>query len=334
MQIIQVQTLGEAELCFPHLFNVSCKKIMRPHIENMFIYIVLSSIFLLTTVLNLLLIISIHHYKQLQTPTNLLLLSLAVSDFLVGLLMSFQIIQIDGCWYLSDLMCTVYYVLNYIITSASVGTMVLISADRYVAICDPLHYSTKVSPKRVRLCVCVCWFLSALCHTLLMKDNLEEPGLYNSCIGECVVVVNYVAGLVDLILTFLGPLTVIIFLYMRVFVVAVTQARVMRSHVTSVKVQGSLTVSVKKSELKAARTLGVVVLVFLICVCPAFFVVITGQDTLLGASTAAFVICLFSFNSCLNPVIYACFYPWFRKCLRLIFTLQILQPGSSQINVL
>ncbi|XP_029981153.1 trace amine-associated receptor 13c-like [Sphaeramia orbicularis] len=329
-----METLGEAELCFPHLFNVSCKKIMRPHIENMFIYIVLSSIFLLTTVLNLLLIISIHHYKQLQTPTNLLLLSLAVSDFFVGLLMSFQIILIDGCWYLSDLMCTIYNVASYITTSASVGTMVLISIDRYVAICDPLHYSTKVNSKRVRRCVCLCWFVSALCHTLLMKDNLAEPGRYNSCIGECVVVVNYVAGLVDVVLTFLGPFTVIIFLYMRVFVVAVTQARAMRSHVTSVKVQGSLTVSVKKSELKAARTLGVVVLVFLICVCPYFFVVITGQDTLLSVSSAAVVLGLFNFNSCLNPVIYACFYPWFRKCLRLIFSLQILQPGSSQIKVL
>ncbi|XP_029981194.1 trace amine-associated receptor 13c-like [Sphaeramia orbicularis] len=329
-----METLGEAELCFPHLFNASCKKIRRSHIENMFIYIVLSSISLFTTVLNLLVIISIHHYKQLQTPTNLLLLSLAVSDFLVGLLMSFQIILIDGCWYLSDLMCPVYNVVSCIITAASVGTMVLISVDRYMAICDPLHYSTKVSPKRVKLCVCVCWFLSALCHTLLLKDNLAEPGWYNSCIGECVVVINYVAGLVDVVLTFLGPLTVIIFLYMRVFVVAVTQARAMRSHITSVKVQGSLTESVKKSELKAARTLGVVVLVFLICVLPAFFVAITGQDTLLSASSAAFVICLFYFNSCLNPVIYACFYPWFRKCLRLIFTLQILQPGSSQINVL
>ncbi|XP_029981128.1 trace amine-associated receptor 13c-like [Sphaeramia orbicularis] len=329
-----METLGETELCFPHLFNASCKKIMRPHIENMFIYIVLSSISLLTTALNLLVIISIHHYRQLQTPTNLLLLSLAVSDFFVGLLISFQIILMDGCWYLSDLMCTVYYVLDCIITSASIGTMVLISVDRYMAICDPLHYSTKVSPKRVKLCVCVCWFLSALCHTLLLKDNLAEPGRYNSCIGECVVVINYVAGLVDLILSFLGPFTVIIFLYVRVFVVAVTQARAMRSHVTSVKVQGSLTVNVKKSELKAARTLGVVVLVFLICVCPYFFVVITGQDTLLSASSAAFVICLFYFNSCLNPVIYACFYPWFRKCLRLIFTLQILQPGSSQISIL
>uniref|UniRef100_A0A673AZK0 G-protein coupled receptors family 1 profile domain-containing protein n=1 Tax=Sphaeramia orbicularis TaxID=375764 RepID=A0A673AZK0_9TELE len=291
------------ELCFPHLFNASCTKTVRPYFTSILIYIVLSCIALFTTALNLLVIISISHYKQLQTPTNLLLLSLAVSDFFVGLLMSFQIAFIDGCWYLSDLTCIITYVLDYIITSASIGTMVLISIDRYVAICDPLHYSTKVSPKRVKLCVFLCWLCSVLSHSSRLKDNLEEPGRYNSCIGECVVVINYVAGIVDLILSFLGPFTVIIFLYMRVFVVVVSQVRAMRSHVASVKVQGSLRGIIKKSELKAARTLGVVVLVFLICVCPYFFVIITGQDTLLSPSSAAFVIYLFYFNSFGHPFI-------------------------------
>uniref|UniRef100_A0A673B348 G-protein coupled receptors family 1 profile domain-containing protein n=2 Tax=Sphaeramia orbicularis TaxID=375764 RepID=A0A673B348_9TELE len=248
--------------------------------------------------------------------------------------MSFQIVLIDGCWFLGDLMCSLHVFIDYLVTSSSIGTMVLISVDRYVAICDPLHYSSKITEQRVKFCVGLCWLCSVLYNSLLLKDNLEEPGLYNSCIGECVVVINYVVGLVDVVLSFLGPVTVIIFLYMRVFVVALSQARAMRSHITSVQIQASVSVTVKKSELKAARTLGVVVLVFLICLCPYYFVVITGQDTLLNTSSAGFVICLFYFNSCLNPVIYAFFYPWFRKCLKLIVTLQILQPGSSEAKIL
>ncbi|XP_075960679.1 trace amine-associated receptor 13c-like [Anarhichas minor] len=329
-----MKSFEEAKLCFPELLNSSCRKAMRPHSVSMLTYILMSSISLLTVTLNLLVIISISHFKQLHTPTNLLLLSLAVSDFFVGFLMCFQIVLIDGCWFLGDLMCILYSVLDYIITSASVGTMVLISVDRYVAICDPLHYPNKVTQKRVKICVCLCWICSASLHSLLMKDSLEQPGRYNSCFGECVIVINYIAGLADLIFTFIGPVIVIIVLYMRVFVVAVSHARAMRSHTAAFSLKCSVSVTAKKSELKAARTLGVVIVVFLVCLCPYYCVAHTGQDTLLNASTAAFVICLFYFNSCLNPVIYAFFYPWFRKSIRLIVTLKILQPGSCETNIL
>ncbi|XP_073329902.1 trace amine-associated receptor 8a-like [Pagrus major] len=329
-----MEILEETELCFPQLLNSSCRKPIRPHFETMLIYILLSFIALLTAALNLLVIISISHFKQLHTPTNLLLLSLAVSDFFVGLFMFFQIMLIDGCWFLGDLMCTLYNVLDYIITSASVGTMVLISVDRYVAICDPLHYSTKITVRGVALCTCLCWVCSVLYNSLMMKANLKQPGRYNSCIGQCVIVIDHVAGLVDLFLSFIGPVIVIIVLYMRVFVVAVSQARAVRSHIAAVTIQCSVKVTAKKSELKAAGTLGVVIVVFILCLCPYFCVTLTGQDTLLDASSAAFVICLFYFNSCLNPLIYTFFYPWFRKSVRLIVTLQILKPDSCKISIL
>nr|XP_040056607.1 trace amine-associated receptor 13c-like [Gasterosteus aculeatus aculeatus] len=328
-----MKSLVEDELCFPHL-NSSCRKVVRPHFVSMFTYILLSSISLLTVTLNLLVIISISHFRQLHTPTNLLLLSLAVSDLFVGLIVFFQILLIDGCWFLGDLVCILYLYVAYVITSASVGTMMLISVDRYVAICEPLHYSNKVTQKRVTICVCLCWTCSAIYSTLLLKDNLEEPGRYNSCFGECVIVINYIAGLADLFFTFIGPVTVIIVLYMRVFVVAVTQARVMRSHVAVLPHKFSVNKTAKKSELKAARTLGVVIVVFLLCFCPYYCVSLSGQDTYLDASSATIVICVFYFNSCLNPLIYAFFYPWFRRSMKLIVTLEILQPGSCERNLL
>ncbi|XP_068428974.1 trace amine-associated receptor 13c-like [Clinocottus analis] len=329
-----MKTLEEAELCFPQLLNSSCKKATRPHSVSMFIYIILSSIFLLTVTLNLLVIISISHFRQLHTSTNLLLLSLAVSDFFVGFLMLFLMMLSDGCWLFGDFLCTLYNVLGYIITSASVGTMVLISVDRYVAICEPLQYPIKVTQKRVRVCVCLCWICSVFINSLLLKDNLEQPGRYNSCFGECVVVINYIAGLADLFFSFIAPVTIIIVLYMRVFVVAVSQARAMRSHVAALPLKSSVTVTAKKSEMKAARALGVVIVVFLLCLCPYYCVALTGQDTLLNDSTAAFVTCLFYFNSCLNPMIYAFFYRWFRKAIKLIVSLKILQPGSCRTNML
>ncbi|XP_044068086.1 trace amine-associated receptor 13c-like isoform X3 [Siniperca chuatsi] len=270
--------------------------------------------------------------RQLHTPTNLILLSLAVSDFLVGLLvMPFQILLTVPCWLLGDLVCVLYYFVPFITICASVVNMVLISVDRYVAICDPLHYPTKITQKRVQICIFLCWGYSVFYSVVLLYDNLKQPGMYRSCYGECVITI---IGAVDLVLGFVIPITAIITLYVRVFVVAVSQARAMRSHNAAVALKRSATITAKKSEMKAARTLGVIVVVFLMCYCPYYCVSLSGYNLMIGSSSEVFMLFLVFFNSCLNPVIYAFFYPWFRKSVRLIVTLEILQPHSCQANIL
>ncbi|XP_026223342.1 trace amine-associated receptor 13c-like [Anabas testudineus] len=326
-----METQVEVKVCFPQ-FNTSCKKQTRTHFEAMIIYVLMSSISLLTAFLNLLVIISISHFRQLHTPTNLLLLSLAVSDFLVGLIvMPFQILFTEPCWFLGDLMCVLCYIIPFITVCASAVNMVLISVDRYVAVCDPLRYSAKVTPKRVQISVLLCWIYSVFYSCLILFDNLKQPGRYNFCYGQCVI---NIMGAVDIVLSFIIPMSSIIILYMRVFVVAVSQARSMRSHIAAVKLQRSVTVTVKKSELKAARTLGVVVAVFLMCYCPYYCVSLSGYDLLIGSSSEVFMVFLVYLNSCLNPVIYAFFYSWFRKSVKLIVTLEILWPYSCADIVL
>ncbi|XP_032366204.1 trace amine-associated receptor 13c-like [Etheostoma spectabile] len=268
-----------AELCFPQFPNTSCRKPSSPWPQTLVLYNVCYSISLTTVTLNLLIIISISHFRQLHTPTNILLLSLAVSDLLVGLVvMPGEIFKKTSCWFLGDFVCFLYNYLSIIISVSSLGDIVLISVDRYVAICDPLHYNTRITMNRVKLSVFLCWLYSASYSLFFVKDDLTQPGRYNSCYGECVLVIDYFTAVIDLVLSLIVTVTVIVALYLRVFAVAVSQARAMRAHITVVTLQLSVTPKAKKSELKAARTLGVL----------------------------------------LNPVIYALFYPWFRKAVKLI----------------
>ncbi|XP_070816962.1 trace amine-associated receptor 13c-like [Chaetodon trifascialis] len=321
-----MESVETADLCIPPL-NTSCRS-MPVTPEVMFIKTLLSCITLLTVTLNLLVIISISHFRQLQTPTNLILLSLAVSDLLVGLtVMPPTITMLQSCWFQHKISCALMYLSSFILTSASIGNMVLISMDRYVAICYPLHYSSMVTPSRVKTCVSLCWTCSVI-YSIILKDYFSQIDLSNSCYQECIVIINYISGTVDLLLTFFGPVTVIIVLYVRVFVVAVSQARVMRSQISAVK---SHAVIVTKSEMRAA--LGIILLVFILCLCPYHIPSPTGQDTTGGVESSV-QIWLFYCNSSFNPLINAFFYPWFRKAVKLIVSLQILHPGSQEAKIM
>ncbi|XP_059196345.1 trace amine-associated receptor 13c-like [Centropristis striata] len=323
-----VETLEAADLCIPPL-NTSCVS-MSVTPQTMLIKTLLCCITLLTVLLNLLVIISISHFRQLHTPTNVILLSLAVSDLIMGLeVMPNAIHSWRSCCFISKITCVFIYLIGFTINSASVGNMVLISVDRYVAICDPLRYSPMVTLSRVKVGVSLCWCSSVVYNVIILKDYFSQIDLSNSCYQECAVIISYTSGAVDLVLTFFGPVTVIIVLYTRVFVVAVSQARVMRSQISTVK---SNTVTVKKSELRAARTLGITIVVFVLCLCPYYIPSITGQETIGGVSSAQLF--LFYCNSTFNPLIYALFYPWFRKAVKVIVSLQILQPGSCKAKVM
>ncbi|XP_023192018.1 trace amine-associated receptor 13c-like [Xiphophorus maculatus] len=321
------------DLCFPHLLNSSCRKPTFHWSEAVLLNSVLLFISLITVVLNLLIIISVSHFRQLHTPTNILLVSLGVSDFFVGLLlMPFEIYRFTFCWFLGDAMCALFGFFIGNLISASIWNIVLISVDRYIAICYPLDYSRKISLMRVKYCVCLCWFCASSCSFVYSNDVMVQAGRSKSCIGECKLTLSYILGTFDLIFNFIFPVTTIIVLYLRVFVVAVSQARAMRSHITVASFH-SATSGTKRSELKAARTLGVLVVVYLMCYCPYYCYSLVGIS-LTSTSYASILCFVFYSNSCLNPVIYALFYPWFRKAVKVIVTLQILQPGSREAKLL
>ncbi|XP_029931324.1 trace amine-associated receptor 13c-like [Myripristis murdjan] len=321
-------------LCFPHL-NSSCKKVLRPRSETALLYTLMFSISLITVLLNLLVIISISHFRQLHTPSNTLLLSLAVSDLLVGLV----VMPIEGsrytesCWLLGKLICALSPYVSYCLLSGSVSNMVLISIDRYVAICDPLVYPYKITLTRVKILICFSWLCAVLYNAVILMGHLRHPDRYSSCHGECVVVISHISGTVDLFLTFIAPCATMVFLYVRVFAVAVAQARAMQSHVAAVA-SATAVVRARRSERKAAKTLGIVILVFLMCFCPYFYPSLAGEDTSNSLTYFAMLSWIMMLNSCMNPLIYAMCYPWFRKAVKYIITLKILQPDSHNAIIL
>ncbi|XP_038869879.1 trace amine-associated receptor 4-like [Salvelinus namaycush] len=127
--------------------NSSCRKVLLSTSIYITLYIFFSLISAVTVFLNVLVIISISHFKQLHTPTNLLILSLAVSDLLVGLIVIpvMTVAIMESCWGFGEYFCVFHFFITFLCTTLSLGNLVLISIDRYFAVCDPLLYHSKIT---------------------------------------------------------------------------------------------------------------------------------------------------------------------------------------------
>uniref|UniRef100_A0A8C2EQ44 G-protein coupled receptors family 1 profile domain-containing protein n=1 Tax=Cyprinus carpio TaxID=7962 RepID=A0A8C2EQ44_CYPCA len=289
---------------------------MKGHHESNIMYVFFSLLSAWTVFLNLLVIISISHFKKLHTPTNLIILSLAVADMLVGLIvMPVDAIKlIETCWYFGDTFCDVFMIIMGLLISTSICNLVLIAVDRYVAVCHPLLYPQKITMTKTLISICLCWFFSST---------------YN--IGYLVSVIRFPWIFTDLFFSFLLPCTLIITLYLRIFYVAHQQVKVLNSLMKSGKcvTEGSVR---RKSESKAALTLGIIVTVYLLCYIPYYILYVTAT-TVISSAAMTFLIWTLYVNSGLNPLIYALFYRWIKISVKHILTFKIFEPASSLIDI-
>ncbi|XP_051780153.1 trace amine-associated receptor 1-like [Erpetoichthys calabaricus] len=317
--------------------NTSCAKVVRKHEEYVMLYIFSVFVIIVTLCGNIFVIISISHFKQLHTPTNCLVLSLAAVDFLLGLfVMPFHFAAyIEYCWYFGEFMCYYFYLMYLFLTSASVSNLVFISVDRYLAVCNPFFYTSNVTIFRTMLCIAIGW-LSALSYTLAYLKS-DGSTILTGCAGACGFDFLPAWGMADFLCTFVLPFSVISCFYFRIFIVARRHARAINLFLQKKPPAQLNSKTSLKSETKAARTLGIVVVVFMICWFPqlvlaAYFLYAPVPDryisTILSGLTLISLI-----NSGINPVIYAFFYPWFQQCMKLIVSRKIFCPGSSVINL-
>ncbi|XP_037394086.1 trace amine-associated receptor 13c-like [Pygocentrus nattereri] len=300
------------------------------------LYVCAAAVVLLTVCGNLLIIISVCHFKQLHTPTNMLILSLAVSDCLVGALVLPIVLiwTIESCWVFNRGFCISFILTSYFLTSTSIYNVALIAVDRYFALSNPFLYTKAVSVITVCFVVLCDWFVLLLYNVALQyfTGNLRTV---LTCPRDCFLLLDEVWSLVDLLVTFVFPCAVIIIFYTLVFIIAKKHATAIRELNAQTRTQTSKNMTDSmRSERKAAKVLGVLVSVFLACLFPYFIYSLLGNVVEIEADSFQKVLLLVYLNSTINPVIYALFYPWFRKCVRLTLTLQIFRTDSELIKVL
>ncbi|XP_004710980.1 trace amine-associated receptor 8 [Echinops telfairi] len=329
------------QLCYENV-NGSCIKSPYSPGTRGVLYAAFGSASVLAVFGNFLVIISVLHFKQLHSPANFLIASLACADFLVGVtVMPFSLVRsVESCWYFGAQFCTLHSCFDVAFCYSSLFHLCFISIDRYIAVTDPLVYPTKFTVSVSGMCIGISWMLpvvysGAVFYTGVNDDGMEGLVSALNCIGGCQIVVNQDWVLIDFLLFFL-PTLVMIILYSKIFLVAKQQA--MKIETTSSEIKSSAEsykARVAKRERKAAKTLGVTVVAFLISWLP--YTIDTLIDAFMGFITPAYIyeICCWGayYNSAMNPLIYALFFPWFRKAIKLILSGEVLKNSSSTMSL-
>ncbi|XP_060908740.1 trace amine-associated receptor 1-like [Labrus mixtus] len=173
-----------------------------PGIMCVFAYMFLCLLSITTICGNLLVTISVIYFRQLHSPTNYLIFSLAIADLLVGVLVFplSMIFTVTSCLYHQH----IFY--------------------RYYAVCEPLTYRTKISVHVTILMIAMSWFISALIGICIIIAGFSQ----GTCEEMCSIKI-LVANTMGPVLSFYLPAFIMLCIYLKIFIVAQKQVNSIQS---------------------------------------------------------------------------------------------------------
>ncbi|XP_037329036.2 alpha-1D adrenergic receptor [Pungitius pungitius] len=319
------------------------------------------SVFISVAILgNILVILSVVCNKHLQTVTNFFIVNLAMADLLLSLIvLPFSAsLEVLGCWVFGRVFCNIWAAVDVLCCTASILSLCVISIDRYIGVKHCLKYPTIMTEKKAIAILGLVWVSSTVISVGPLLGWKEPPPVDDRV---CSITEEPGYALFSSLFSFYLPLTVILVMYFRVYVVArrttkSLEAGVKRERNKSVEVvlrihcrsvledarhssskshknhpfRSSLSVRLMKfsREKKAAKTLAIVVGMFTVCWLPFFFVLPMGAlFPALKPSETLFkvVFWLGYFNSCINPMIYPCSSKEFQRAFTRLLRCQCRQ---------
>ncbi|NXA91049.1 DRD5 protein, partial [Melanocharis versteri] len=316
------------------------------------------SLLILSTLLgNALVCAAVLRFRHLRSKvTNLFVLSLAVSDLLVAVLVMPWRAAADvlGFWPFGAF-CDLWVAFDITCCTASILHLCLISVERYWAIASPFRCQRRVTQRVAFVAIGVAWLLSLLISFIPVQlqwhKDRRQLGLNGSAEeGSCDSSLSRTYAISSSLISFYIPVAVTLGTYGRLLHVARRQLRRIsslerpagRARSSSGSSHCPRQTSPKnslKKETKLLQTLSVIVGVFVCCWLP-FFVLnclvpfCDPELRALGALPCAGGAVLSTFtwlgwaNSALNPIIYA-FNAEFRRAFASLLGCGRLCPGSA-----
>lgn len=286
---------------------------------------------------NLLTVVAVTCYRHLRTPTDIFIVSLAMADLLVALLvMPFSLVRTVDHWMFGESFCIAHSLLDVAFCTSSIFTLSCIALDRYLAVCDPLRYSTRMSRRKISCLLVLSWFVPiGVSGPIVTLSQVVDERARGHGPTKCVFVMTAPFAVLAFTVSFLLPTVFMATVYWKIFLVAqkhVRRINTVQNH--AARTQGAFQFqldSTARRERKAAKTLGIILGAYLLCWLPFF--IANLAHPLLGHGINSWVMELVLWlgyaNSALNPILYAFFNAAFRHAFANILGCQRCVPGPQ-----
>ncbi|TKS78944.1 Alpha-1A adrenergic receptor [Collichthys lucidus] len=325
----------------------NCSEVLDPELDvvkAVVLGLVLGIFIVFGIVGNILVILSVVCHRKLQTGTHYFIVNLAVADLLLtSTVLPFSaFLEIVDRWVFGRIFCNIWAAVDVLCCTASIMSLCVISVDRFIGVSYPLRYPMIMTKRRALLTMMLLWVLS-LVISIGPLFGWKEPAPEDETICKITEEPGY--AIFSAVGSFYLPLVVILSMYCRVYVVAHRESQGLReghkieksdSEQVTLRIhRGNTTVSEDEAlrnrthfalrlmkfsrEMKAAKTLGIVVGCFVLCWLPFFLVLPIGSifPTYRPSETVFKVtFWLGYFNSCINPIIYPCSSQEFKKAFQ------------------
>ena len=200
------------------------------------IIILLSMTFVsIATVLgNLLVLISYLKSQELRKSTNYFIISLAVADFFIGLLLVnfYSVYLLYGYWPFRASVCNMYLSLDYWLSQASVLNLVATSVERFVAIKLPLRYRVAKKHRITLFSIVGLWAASFLIWVppiLLFQYKDGQPTSSEDTSFIKVFHKKWYVSLITVCIAYYAPVLVVTILYIKICFLIIKQRQKFRT---------------------------------------------------------------------------------------------------------
>ena len=300
-----------------NFWNITSEKALQDawlHLENVkplsatssVLSIVMAPIIVLGNLLVLLAVWKDPLKKLRSSPSNFILVSMAVADLSVGLV----VCPITAYWGwvifdkgTSPFDLSVIFAINVFSVNVSFGHMFLLTVDRLLAVVKPLQYRVIITNKRAVIASCVCWiyFLAFGCSFLMLRDYFAIMGaVYN---------VQLLSILVSMLIMYT--------------VITIRLRRYSKTRMNKpIHSPNSLLVILQR-EKRLFKAISIVICAFLICYMPWFIVQLLIYLCKPCHPHLALLMIFFGFsgsltyaNSGLNPMLYSWRLPRYRETFK------------------